>query len=359
MFTPRTVVSPTAGTVEALSLTLGEDALGKVASLPVSSTVTNAPGYMFARTVSVTNGVLSAVRTEEVRDINFEVSAYDALRNVRCLARLQEPERLALFARDVLPSHAGRVGEWGIGVPESVAESTDAIAKGLPDGRVLERDHAPADMRLQSAGPANRVPGEIPAGGPVRARHGSVLQPHKLPCRPLVDERLILFLELGDGRSHLRLCLDNEIQPANAGGILESAFVRHGVAHLLEHAFKYAARRRMVDLARDELSADVADPRKVVRRRHPGREYAAAEDVRGDLLADFRRAERGRQQIFYPNDVLWVHDRLDSEVVDEGVDAELAAELHVLPAYLSADAAEPLGERHSDLGRGSAEIVPD
>ena len=77
------VLSSTAGTVEALSLTLGEETLGKVASLPASCVVTNAPGYLFARTVAVTNGVLDAVRTEEVRDINFEVSAYDALRNAR------------------------------------------------------------------------------------------------------------------------------------------------------------------------------------------------------------------------------------------------------------------------------------
>ena len=77
------VLSTTAGTVEALSLTLGSEALGKVASLPDSRVVTNAPGYFFARTVTVTNGVLTAVRTEEVRDINFEVTAYDALRNAR------------------------------------------------------------------------------------------------------------------------------------------------------------------------------------------------------------------------------------------------------------------------------------
>ena len=77
------VLSSTAGTVEALSLTLGEETLGNVASLPVSCVVTNAPGYLFARTTTVTNGVLRAVRTEEVRDINFEVSAYDALRNAR------------------------------------------------------------------------------------------------------------------------------------------------------------------------------------------------------------------------------------------------------------------------------------
>ena len=93
------VLPSTAGTVEALSLTLGEDALGKVASLPVSSTVTNAPGYMFARTVSVTNGVLSAVRTEEVRDINFEVSAYDALRNARKEVETSERAQPVFAAR--------------------------------------------------------------------------------------------------------------------------------------------------------------------------------------------------------------------------------------------------------------------
>ncbi|MBR1587431.1 MAG: DUF3857 domain-containing protein [Kiritimatiellae bacterium] len=77
------VLSTTAGTAEALSLTLGEEALGDVASMPAPCLVTNAPGYLFARTATMTNGTLNAVRTEEVRDINFEAHAYDALRNAR------------------------------------------------------------------------------------------------------------------------------------------------------------------------------------------------------------------------------------------------------------------------------------
>ena len=77
------VLSTTAGTVEALSLTLGEETLGTAASLPPDCCITNAPGFLFARTVTASNGVLNAVRTMEVRDINFEVPAYDALRNAR------------------------------------------------------------------------------------------------------------------------------------------------------------------------------------------------------------------------------------------------------------------------------------
>lgn len=77
------VLSSTAGTVEALALTLGDETLGKVDSLPAACLVTNAPGYLFERRVTVANGVLNAVRTMEVRDVNFEVSAYDALRNAR------------------------------------------------------------------------------------------------------------------------------------------------------------------------------------------------------------------------------------------------------------------------------------
>ena len=77
------VLSTTAGTVEALSLTLGEETLGTVASLPPDCCITNAPGFLFARTMTASNGVLNAVRTMEVRDVNFEVPAYDALRNAR------------------------------------------------------------------------------------------------------------------------------------------------------------------------------------------------------------------------------------------------------------------------------------
>ena len=93
------VLPTTAGTVEALSLTLGDEALGKVASLPAASLVTNAPGYLFARTVAVTNGVLTAVRTMEVRDVNFEVSAYDALRNARKEVETAERAQPVFVAR--------------------------------------------------------------------------------------------------------------------------------------------------------------------------------------------------------------------------------------------------------------------
>ncbi len=89
----------TAGTVEAISLTLGNETLGEATSLPPSCTVTNAPGYLFARTATVTNGVLNAVRTEEVRDINFEVSAYDALRNARKEVETAERAKPVFAAR--------------------------------------------------------------------------------------------------------------------------------------------------------------------------------------------------------------------------------------------------------------------
>ena len=77
------VLDSTAGTTETISLALGDEALGDVRSLPPSCYVTNAAGYMFARTVAVTNGVLTASRTMKVTDINFEVKDYDALRNAR------------------------------------------------------------------------------------------------------------------------------------------------------------------------------------------------------------------------------------------------------------------------------------
>ena len=77
------VLASTAGTAETISLALGEEALGEVRSLPPSCCVTNAAGFTFARTVAVTNGVLTASRAMKVTDINFEVKDYDALRNAR------------------------------------------------------------------------------------------------------------------------------------------------------------------------------------------------------------------------------------------------------------------------------------
>ncbi len=77
------VLTSTAGTRETLALSLGDEALGKLASLPPSCNVTNAEGYLFMRTMSVTGGVLSATRAMEVRDVNFGVEAYDNLRNAR------------------------------------------------------------------------------------------------------------------------------------------------------------------------------------------------------------------------------------------------------------------------------------
>ena len=93
------VLTSTAGTTETLSLALGEEALGKVDSVPPPCAVTNAAGYLFTRTVSVTNGVLNAVRTMEVQDVNFGVDDYCALRIARKAVETAERAQPVFAAR--------------------------------------------------------------------------------------------------------------------------------------------------------------------------------------------------------------------------------------------------------------------
>jgi len=77
------VLTSTAGTCETLAISLGDEALGKPVFLPLAQCVTNTPGFLFERSMTATGGVLTAVRRMELRDVNFEVEAYDGLRNAR------------------------------------------------------------------------------------------------------------------------------------------------------------------------------------------------------------------------------------------------------------------------------------
>ena len=71
----------TASTEETLRISLGE-ALGAPVSLPPACSIgTN--GYQFVRECSVKDGVLRASRKMYVKDVNFEVPAYNALRRDR------------------------------------------------------------------------------------------------------------------------------------------------------------------------------------------------------------------------------------------------------------------------------------
>ncbi|MGN0847771.1 MAG: DUF3857 domain-containing protein [Kiritimatiellia bacterium] len=71
----------TAGTEETIRLTLG-DSVGAVLSLPADARVSS-PAYSFTRAVACSNGVLTARRALCVDNVNFDVPAYDALRNAR------------------------------------------------------------------------------------------------------------------------------------------------------------------------------------------------------------------------------------------------------------------------------------
>ena len=74
-------ISSTAGTEETLRVSIGES-LGSPLSLPPACTIgTN--GYQFVRECSVTDGVLRASRKMYVKDVNFEVPDYNALRRDR------------------------------------------------------------------------------------------------------------------------------------------------------------------------------------------------------------------------------------------------------------------------------------
>ena len=81
----------TAGTEETLRLTL-DGAVGAASSgfAPCSVAV---PGYAFACSASCSNGVLTARRSERVADVNFDVPAYDALRNARKEVETAERDR--------------------------------------------------------------------------------------------------------------------------------------------------------------------------------------------------------------------------------------------------------------------------
>jgi len=96
-------ISTTAGTEETLRIALG-DAVGAPAALP-SACAIGTNGYSFAFSCAVTNGTLRASRTMYVKDINFDVPAYDALRNDRKETESAERAEPAFAARDDEGAH--------------------------------------------------------------------------------------------------------------------------------------------------------------------------------------------------------------------------------------------------------------
>ena len=103
-------ISTTAGTEETLRIVLG-DALGASASLPPACAIgTN--GYAFALSCAVTNGTLTASRTMYVKDINFDVPAYDALRNDRKETESAERAEPSFASRDRSVTHFTSPTSW-------------------------------------------------------------------------------------------------------------------------------------------------------------------------------------------------------------------------------------------------------
>lgn len=97
------VLPCTAGTEETLRLTL-DASLGAAQTLPAPADV-RAGTFAYARTVSCTNGVLSARRTMQVADVEISVAAYDALRAARKDVETAERETALFAARDDAGAH--------------------------------------------------------------------------------------------------------------------------------------------------------------------------------------------------------------------------------------------------------------
>ena len=87
----------TAGTEETLRLTLGGSVGAAAAGMAPCSVAM--PGYAFACSAVCSNGVLTARRSERVADVNFDVPAYDVLRNARKEVETAERDRPEFLPR--------------------------------------------------------------------------------------------------------------------------------------------------------------------------------------------------------------------------------------------------------------------
>ena len=153
----------TAGTEETLRLAL-DGAVGAAASgfAPCSVAV---PGYAFACSAGCSNGVLTARRTERVADVNFDVPAYDALRNARKEVETAERDRPEFLPR---PTDANlRVREFRtvvhfasptVLVQTNVVEKEVLTYRGKQTASEIKVSYAPSVRRVElvSATVSNR-----------------------------------------------------------------------------------------------------------------------------------------------------------------------------------------------------------
>ena len=153
----------TAGTEETLRLTL-EGAVGATASgFAPCSVVT--PGYAFACSATCSNGVLTARRSERVADVNFDVSAYDALRNARKEVETSERDRPEFLPRGTdanLRLHAYRTvmhfASPTVLVQTNVVEKEVLTYRGKQTASEIRISYAPSvrQVELVSASVSNR-----------------------------------------------------------------------------------------------------------------------------------------------------------------------------------------------------------
>ncbi len=158
------VLPCTAGTEESLRLTLGE-AVGRVRSLPAPAHVC-AGSYAFDRTVTCTNGVLTARRTVHAADVNFDVPAYDALRTARkevetaeretpLFASLEDADAHVRIRATTRVTHIQSPTAW---VSTNIVEKEILTYRGKQTSSELKFSYAPSTrhVELVSATVSNR-----------------------------------------------------------------------------------------------------------------------------------------------------------------------------------------------------------
>lgn len=255
------VLPCTAGTEETLRLTL-DASLGAVRTLPAPADVRSG-AFAYARTVSCTNGVLSARRTMQVADVDIDVAAYDALRTARKDVETAERETALFAARDDAGAHL-RIREetmvthlvsptaW---VTTNTVEKEILTPRGKTSASELTFTYVPCtrQVELVSATVSNRN-GQVFA---VTPKEVNLLDGDRVASAPRYPASKLLVV--------------------NLPGVEVGSVVRYVVAHTVTNApVAYNGRRvfggrNPVDLERVELHVPPGlEPRLAARRMPAG-----------------------------------------------------------------------------------------
>ncbi len=255
------VLPCTAGTEETLCLTL-DASLGAVRTLPAPADV-RAGAFAYARTVSCTNGVLSARRTMQVADVDIDVAAYDALRTARRDVETAERETALFAARADAGAHL-RIREettvthlvsptaW---VTTNTVEREILTPRGKTSASELTFAYAPCTRQIELV------------SATVSNRNGQVFA---------VTPKEVNLLD-GDGAASAPRYPASKLLVVNLPGVEVGSVVRYVVAHTVTNApVAYNGRhvfggRNPVDLERVELHVPPGlEPRLAVRRMPAG-----------------------------------------------------------------------------------------